>query len=60
MIYTSNPGGISLECRKGKSLVEVALCREGGGAKNKSQAQSDGVKEEIETGTELNGDKGRN
>lgn len=28
MIYTSNPSSISPECRKDRSLVQVALCRE--------------------------------
>lgn len=41
MIYTSNPSSISLECKKGRSPVQVALCRE-------KEEEKKTVKEEIQ------------
>lgn len=55
MIYTSNLGSISLECRKGRSLVQAALCRERKsegkkrerGSEKLSRRDAEGVSEKL-------------
>lgn len=65
MIYTSNPSSISLECRRGRSLVQVALWRERKREGKKRMREREKDTEEVSEKLRqrervLNGDKGRN